>query len=696
MFAIFRSWQSRLWRFRYFVSLLIMAGLILALPGLLTSFGVSLQDSGAVSAASDPVIAAAGDIACDPADASFNNGNGNSTTCRQKYTSALLVNNGLAGVLDLGDNQYYCGGYQAYLQSYDLSWGRVKSITHPAVGNHEYLTSGGTDCNSANAGAAGYFEYFGAAAGTAGKGYYSFEIGAWHIIALNSNCGDVGGCSATSAQGRWLEADLKAHPNFCTLAFWHIPLFSSGGRASPSTEPFWQTLYDHNADLILTGHDHIYERFAPQTPAGIADPVSGIREFVVGSGGANHTSIAAAAANSELSNTDTFGVLKLTLHANSYDWKFVPEAGETFTDSGTGACHGNGINTIPPTAPTNLLASGVTWNRAALSWTASTDNIGVAGYRIMRNGSQIATTTKTSFIDTTVQPLTTYTYSIIAFDSAGLSSAASNIVSISTLSLPPTLTPTPTATATASPTPTNTPTIPPTVPPRPTATPSLTATLQTWTHFNDGFESGNLANWTTVSGLVVQNQVVATGSFAASGKSTAGAGTYARKLLVVPQSDLYYNIRFKMVSQGANAVNLMRFLSAGGGSIVSVGINNIGQLSYRNDVTGTRINSSTAVSLGVWQTLQVHLRIADPAGQIEVGYNGVIVSDLSLTDSFGINPTGQVQLGENMSGLSYDVAFDDVAVALSSIAAGGPVRYIYDFPLISRDSANSAGTFSIH
>ena len=239
---------------RAVLALLLLVGLIgFAAPGDITS----------ALAAGDPVVAAAGDIACDPSSSSFNAGNGSSSSCRQKYTSDLLVNAGLSAVLALGDNQYYCGGYQAFLQSYDLSWGRVKSITRPAVGNHEYLTSGGTGCTSDNQGAAGYFNYFGAAAGNRGQGYYSYDIGTWHLIALNSNCGDAGGCSSSSPQGKWLEADLAAHSNFCTLAYWHIPLFSSGGRAASNSKPFWQSLYNHNADLILSGHDHIYERFAP-------------------------------------------------------------------------------------------------------------------------------------------------------------------------------------------------------------------------------------------------------------------------------------------------------------------------------------------------------------------------------------------------------------------------------------------------
>ncbi len=292
-------------------------------------------------AVADPVIAAAGDIACDPTSSSFNSGDGGSSSCRQKYTSDLLIDAGLAAILPLGDVQYYCGGYQAFLQSYDLSWGRVKSISRPVVGNHEYLTSNGTDCTNDNEGAAGYFRYFGSAAGNPSQGYYSYDIGTWHLIALNSSCSKAGGCSSTSPQGKWLAADLAAHSNYCTLAYWHIPLFSSGGRALENTKPIWQTLYEYDVDVVLTGHDHIYERFAPQTADGTLDAARGIREFVVGTGGSNHSSITTIAANSEVRNTDTFGVLKLTLRPTSYDWEFVPEAGKTFTDSGTANCHGN-------------------------------------------------------------------------------------------------------------------------------------------------------------------------------------------------------------------------------------------------------------------------------------------------------------------------------------------------------------------
>ena len=286
------------------------------------------------------MIATAGDISCDPGSSKFRAGNGSSSSCRDKYTSDLILSNpSVAAVLPLGDNQYSCGTYAAFQASYDLSWGRLKSITRPAVGNHEYLTSGGTDCDSSNAGAAGYFEYFGAAAGDPKKGYYSYDIGSWHLIALNSQCGTAGGCGKTSAQGVWLRSDLAAHPNKCVLAYWHIPLFSSGGRANDNTRSFWDALYAAKADVVLTAHDHLYERFAPQTPTGAADPANGIREFLAGTGGANHTSLASLAPNSEILNSNTYGVLELTLDPGGYSWQFVPEAGRTFTDAGSQSCH---------------------------------------------------------------------------------------------------------------------------------------------------------------------------------------------------------------------------------------------------------------------------------------------------------------------------------------------------------------------
>jgi acid phosphatase type 7 len=292
--------------------------------------------------AQDPVLATAGDIACDPADTSFKGGLGTATVCRQKYTSDIFVGSNVSAILPLGDDQYECGGLSAFQQSYDPSWGRSKAITHPVPGNREYETpTGGTDCD-AGGNASGYFGYFGPAAGDPSKGYYSYDIGTWHLIALNSstNCAKVGGCGAGSPQETWLRADLAAHPNACTLAYWHAPRFSSGSNGNNSLyQPFWQALYNANAEIVLNGHDHDYERFAPQTPTATADSQRGIREFVVGTGGKSLGNFFTIRANSEVRQNTTFGILKLTLHPNGYDWQFVSEAGKTFADSGTTACH---------------------------------------------------------------------------------------------------------------------------------------------------------------------------------------------------------------------------------------------------------------------------------------------------------------------------------------------------------------------
>jgi hypothetical protein len=278
---------------------------------------------------SDPVIAAAGDIACATTAKGFNGGQGTATNCQQKATSDLLVGGGLAAVLPLGDNQYVEGGQSQFAAAYDPSWGRVKSISRPVPGNHEYRSTGGI----------GYYDYFGAGAGDPAKGYYSFDIGSWHLIALNSECAIIA-CSAGSEQEQWLKADLAAHSNVCTLAYMHRPRWSSGeGGSGISVAPLTSALYAGNADVVLAGHSHVYERFAPQSPSGALDKKRGLREFVVGTGGVGHGIWKTIRANSEKRNNDTFGVLKLTLHATSYDWQFDRAAGGTFTDSGKGDCH---------------------------------------------------------------------------------------------------------------------------------------------------------------------------------------------------------------------------------------------------------------------------------------------------------------------------------------------------------------------
>jgi len=237
-------------------------------------------------------------------------------------------------VFAAGDLVYERGTAKEFKKCYQPTWGAFKDRTYPALGNHEYGTPG----------AAPYFAYWGAKAGTAGQGYYSYDLGSWHIVVLNTNCTNVvGGCGKGSPQERWLAADLAQHANVCTLAYGHHALFSSGVLKShavhPELKPLWQDLYAAHADLVLAGHEHSYERFAQQDPEGHADTQNGIREIVVGTGGRSHDLLGFATPNSEVRDWDTYGVLKLTLAPGSYKWEFIPVEGQTFRDSGTTTCH---------------------------------------------------------------------------------------------------------------------------------------------------------------------------------------------------------------------------------------------------------------------------------------------------------------------------------------------------------------------
>ncbi len=283
-----------------------------------------------------PLVAAAGDIACDPEHVYFNGGLGVPGACRQKLSSDLLLRADLSGILALGDDQYEDGQLWKFQRSFDRSWGRLKPLIRSVPGNHEY----------GDPGAAGYFDYFngpGRQTGPAGDrsaGYYSFDIGTWHVIALNSECRHIGGCGVRSPQIRWLTTDLAAHPEAaCTVALWHRPTFTSGGHSDRGDmRPAWNLLYASNADLILNGHDHTYERFAPQTPTGIPDPGRGIRQFVAGMGGKSRFGFPDIQPNSQVRRAFV-GILELTLREGAYDWSARSAPDGRVIDSGTATCH---------------------------------------------------------------------------------------------------------------------------------------------------------------------------------------------------------------------------------------------------------------------------------------------------------------------------------------------------------------------
>ena len=249
--------------------------------------------------------------------------------------TAKLIEQIPGTVFAAGDLAYERGSAEEFQTCYGATCGRFKDRTRPALGNHEY----------GDPAASPYFQYWGDRAGPAGQGYYSYNLGLWHIVVLNTNCDvqGLGGCAASSPQEAWLRQDLSEHPNACILAYGHHALFSSGVFKShaihPELKQLWQDLYAAHADLILAGHEHSYERFAPQDPDGRADPAHGIREIVVGTGGRSHDLLGLAIPNSEARNADTYGVLKLTLAPQGYTWEFIPEQGKTFRDAGAGACH---------------------------------------------------------------------------------------------------------------------------------------------------------------------------------------------------------------------------------------------------------------------------------------------------------------------------------------------------------------------
>ena len=266
--------------------------------------------------ADDPVFVGAGDIGdCNKDDDS---------------ATAALLDDIPGTVFTLGDNAYPDGSADAYKDCYDPTWGRHKDRTRPIPGNHDYHTKG----------ASGYFDYFGKAAVNAdGDPWYSYDLGAWHIIALDSECEETNDCVPNSRQGRWLRADLAASQAVCTLAMWHVPRFSSGFHGNDNDlDAFWKILYDAGADVIVNGHDHDYERFAPQDPDAVEDRARGIREFVAGTGGTTLRPFEKLAANSELRAANIYGVLKFTLHPSTYEWQFIPTTGP-FSDSGGAHCH---------------------------------------------------------------------------------------------------------------------------------------------------------------------------------------------------------------------------------------------------------------------------------------------------------------------------------------------------------------------
>jgi hypothetical protein len=319
----------------------------------LTTLGLATASAISSDPAGDTVIGAVGDMACDPANPKYAGGDGTISNCAELRVSDAMLSDVSSGSIDkilaLGDYQYDCGDPTAWTLSYDPTWGRLDYLMHPVPGNHEYITGNnaytGQPCPLSNKTAQGYFGHFGQAVANPdnNKGYYSFNLstagGAWHIIALNANCKPAGGCTATSPESVWLKNDLAANSQFCTLAYWHQPLFTGAGTGKNTAyQPWWNLLYNADADVVLNGHFHNYQRFAAMDPKGNLDPANGITEYVVGTGGEDLVSNKSSAVPQPLSYHKSFGYLRMTLLPSGWTAEFVDPSGAVL-DSSSGTCH---------------------------------------------------------------------------------------------------------------------------------------------------------------------------------------------------------------------------------------------------------------------------------------------------------------------------------------------------------------------
>lgn len=497
-------------------------------------------------------------------------------------------------------------------------YSRFNTITNPTIGNHEYhgLT------------APGYFDYWDNV-----PHYYSFDAAGWHFINLDSTS-QYNQTLPGTAQYDWLLQDLQSNSATCTIAYFHHPVFNIGAEGdTPRMNPIWALLAQHGVDIVLTGHDHDYQRWHPLNGQGELNP-NGMTEFVVGTGGHGIQDFIKTDSRMAV-GFDTppaaFGALHMELNQDGAAFQFVNIQGHVL-DSGTIPCSGASFDVISPSTPTNLTATALGSTHVDLNWMSSTDNVGVTSYEIYRNGELLTTAgITTSYSDNTVVGSGTYQYQIRALDAAGNISGLSNLATV----LAPLL-------------------------------------------FSDDFESGGLGNWTSVSGLIVQDQEVFAGSYAARALST-GTAKWAYKQLAAAQNDVYFRLRFKLVSLVSN-VYLMRFRTSSNTSLLGVYVSNTGKLAYRNDIAGVATTSNTMVTTGVWHDLQVRVLINGTAGQTEVWLDGVRIDALSNTESLSSTPVRRIQVGDNSSGRTFDVAYDNVTVNTSFIDMTPPAVVLSEPP----------------
>lgn len=492
----------------------------------------------------------------------------------------------------------------------DTFYGRFRSVTNPIIGNHEYE----------NGVAPGYFDYWDNV-----PNYYSYDANGWHFIALNSNCGLRKDCAVGQAQYQWLLNDLNTHNSTCTVAYFHHPVYNVGPQGPTTTmNDIWALLVQKGVDIVLAGHDHNYQRWVPLDGNG-QPSATGITQFVAGGGGHGikpfSTTDPRLAAGFDTS-PNSLGSLRFELNQYGASFQYVNYLG-TVLDSGAIPCNGAPTDSVAPSVPGNLTATASTSTQADLTWTASSDNVGVAGYDVYRNGSFLVSLgVVTSYRDANLTQGAVYSYQVRARDAAGNVSGPSNTASV-----------------------------------------SMSAFL-----FSDGFETGTITpSWTTNTNLAIQQQDIFAGLYAARQVSTGSAASYASKTLNTTQSNLYYSLRFKVISKGSNSAYLQRFRTSSNGAIAGVFLSSTNRLSFRNDIAATSNTSGPLVTTGVWHELQTHLSINGASSQIEVWYDGELIPALSVTANLGTSPIGRVHLGDTSTSNVYNIALDEVAVNTSLI-----------------------------
>ncbi len=503
--------------------------------------------------------------------------------------------------LYLGD-VYNAGSYAEFANWYapDTFLGRFKAITNPTIGNHEY---------SGSRGPLGYLYYW-----NSPPHYYSYNVDGWHFISLDTN-EKFNETASTTEQYKWLQKDLAANRQACTIVYFHQPYISRGPHGNATWEqPIWRLLAAHHVTIALTGHDHNYQRTKPLDADAEPNP-SGITEFVVGTGGQQEYTFNKKDPRVVTAIEDVSGALRLELNKGGASYQFVTIDGVVH-DAGSVPCGGAQDTTVPST-PGTVSAGTESDGSIVVRWSPSTDNVGVVGYDVYRDGVKAGSARPmTAFVDTRITDTEQHAYTIVARDAAGNASGRSEA-----------------ARAAAGP-------------------PVL---------FADDFNSGSLARWTESSGLGIEPAQGGAQGWVVDARG-GNMAEFAREKLAKPQTSLHVRMRFQVVDQESDPIVLMRLRVSDKVSIASVYVNPGGALGAFNDTAKAGIDSPVLVKPGVWHTVDVRVTVAGKQSEFDVQLDGKPVKALSGKANLGTAAIGQFQLGDSAAFRVFEVQYDDVVI----------------------------------